>query len=342
MVQDRSGENIGRGISQFGDSVGRGLGDMFERMAKHKEERKKEAQTATSMRMSLKKLDPENSHEYDLMDPYALPGAMQGILGKAQMDADRARQSADAEREKHFKSLREGEEAKRQAEEEQRAAAPGFFSSVSRMAEGQPSVGEMQRFYEGEGTAMPDEKNRPQGRPFDAARDIPRAASESGYNIPPSSLDDVIKAFTKKGGAVPGTVRPVDGLPGYMFGVMGEGGGGSFLPIPQPNTRVEAKDAPKIDGYDILPDSKGNWKYHPKTKDKPAFDISPFDANGDGKLTGAEVQQAMMAAAMSKEGMPYEGMPVGKPGGNGRAAAEAPAPSKGGGLFERFQQWKGK
>lgn len=246
MVQDRSGENYARGIGQFAGAVSDGAGDWFERMAKHKEERKKEAQTATSMRMSLKKLDPDNAHEYDLMDPYALPGAMQGLLGKAQMDADRARQSADAEREKHFKSLREGEEAKRQAEGEQRAAAPGFFASLSRMADDQPGVGEMQRFYEGEGTAMPEESQRPQGRPFNPARDIPRAASESGYNIPPSSLDDIVKAFTKKGGAVPGTVHAVDGLPGYMFGTMSENGGGSFLPVPAPTDPDVDPDGPEI------------------------------------------------------------------------------------------------
>jgi len=284
MVQDRSGENIARGISQFGQSVGSGLGDMFERMAKQKEDRKKEAQTATSMRMSLKKLDPDNAHEYDLMNPYALPGAMQGILGKAQMDADRARQSADAEREKHFKSMREGEEAKRQAAEGQAAAAPGFFGSLSRMAEGQPSVGEMQRSYEGEDGVMPDEKNRPQGRPFDPARDVPRAASESGYNIPPSSLDDVIKAFTKKGGAVPGTVVPVPGRPDLGFGIQSDSGSGSFLPLPKPTVTRQPGTGPMIsEDKNFYWDEKAQtWKSMRQEKVDPLQALT--DAiNGVGK-----------------------------------------------------------
>jgi hypothetical protein len=241
MVQDRSGENIGRGISQFGSAMGDGIGDMFDRMKKEKEKEKEDGKESTKILSTLMHLDPKNADKYKANSLAERRGALEGVMIKSRMDAEEAQRREAAAREKHYEgeAKRRMEEEKRHMEEEKRrgaeegrrqeeerrrgnqeTATPNFFNELSRMREAiTPSNERMEKFYEGEPGVMPREEDRPQPRPFDALRDVPAAAGSTGYNIPPGQFDDLVKAFTppKQGWNLqPGvTITHPDGTTAY-------------------------------------------------------------------------------------------------------------------------------
>jgi hypothetical protein len=171
--------------------------------------------------------------------------------------------------------------------------------------------------------------------------DLIQAGGRTGYNVPVGMLDDVMRA-SQAGREMPGGIdwegiKPREfTTQGGVPGVYGKGGQFQLLSNgPGGAQRVPMADAPKIEGYDLLPTDQGGWRYQRKASEKASVDLSQFDANGDGKLTGDEVAKAIMAASMTKTGLPYEGMTITtKPG-----SAATPAKPDGS-LFDRFKTWR--
>lgn len=223
MVQDRSGENLARGIEQLGS----GLAGFFEALAERKRRVKEEAGVATSLRTTLKKLDADRASEYDTMGVDQLRGAFQALGLRGAMEERQQRLEMLGQQIGKMKADREREEHARVREEK----APAFFATLGRVSDGQPSVTQLQNYYEnGDGTTP-----APVGRWMSPIAAIARSVEETGYvperdntfagimkMLQPEGGDDV-PFFSKDqiGRAIPVLKPDGEPIPGLFQSILG-------------------------------------------------------------------------------------------------------------------------
>jgi hypothetical protein len=328
QVQDRSGDYAlagGRALAAGIEQAGSGIARIFEAMARKKEQEKQEAKLAVSLRKTLKDLDAAQALRegrepapatFDLMGPDDLKGAFEAVGINARLEREAAA----------LEYVKNQIAAQRRAEARARA-----FPGLARR------LGELGQEPENVPSPLSNEEFARRTSPI-TPQGVLAEMGTSGY-VPEglSEFDDIIRAFTPKGGgAMPGTIRSVPGLEGYVFGVQSDTGAGTFLALPKPDGGGRTPQLTEVliggqpSGW--LVNEKGRYLRKPKAEDP--FDFSQFDSNGDGELNEQEAQQANLAAAMKKAGIAYPGLKI--TGGRAGAGAE------GENLFEQFQKWRGK
>lgn len=181
MVQDRSGENLARGIEGFGQGMAR----MLDTLSRKKEQDKQEAKLTVSLRKTLKDLDASqalsegreaNPHIFDNMGPDEVRGTMRGIMVKSQLDKDAAALS-------HYKRMN----ATADREADRAKAFPGFVRAMGQLAQAPESVP----------SPLGNEEFDRRTAPV-TPQSVMRTMGETGYDPGAQNFDDIMRAFTPK------------------------------------------------------------------------------------------------------------------------------------------------
>jgi hypothetical protein len=215
------------GFNAFGDAIG----DALKHRDAEREKMKREAQLANALRRTLDIVDPEGK---DMRATVGLP-QLQGEL--------QARTLKAAELDMALKK-----------------------AQLDQVQAGQRFAGELAQFGPAEEQPMVLNPEELQRRASPGVRGIAGAASRAGYSLGPDELVRMATAMDRMGrrSFTPGTVLPVEGMDGYVYGVQNAEGSGSFLPKPRAGAAggpVGWKDAPEVPGYAKVPGAKGEPKY---------------------------------------------------------------------------------
>jgi len=179
MVQDRSGENVARGIEQFG----RGISRLLEGLAERKERRKKEAQLTDKLRGIADILDEENKDAHKLMGAAQIEGKVEGMFMKSRL----AKEKAALEEHAQNKALVAQQIVKMKNDEAQQSRLAQVFQRLGQMGQDQATVP----------SPLSNET-------FDAATApvtpnvIARLIGEAGGGVPSGAFDDIVRAFVPK------------------------------------------------------------------------------------------------------------------------------------------------
>lgn len=330
------GQSLARGVSGAGHSVGDAIGKYKDREKQKEEELKETRAMAGIMADSL------GMTKSDVLQADA--ATLKGMIsGHFRQNDELSKTLAQEYTKLHTKSLQQQMAMEEMAGQNAANELPFLQRRAELLAPQPPTHEEMQDFYEGPPGGGSDESQRPQPKPA-YSRDIATsmAAAQSGYRPDLKGvIDDLMKESTGTGSVDWEMVKPREfTTPSGARGVYGKGGQFQFIPEATGATkagRVPIGEAPKVEGYDLLPTDQGGWRYARKPGEKAVIDLKLFDANKDGRLTGEEWAKAMLAVSMNAKGMPYDGMPV----GNAPAAAPA-APAAGDSIYDRFKTWRGK
>lgn len=179
MVQNRAGENLGRGIEQFGQGIGR----LFDSMKEEKERLKKEGQLADKMRGIADILDPESKDKHKLMAPGQIEGKVEGLFAQSRM---RKEQAQLAESQSQQKLIAAQIEKMKQADEQQRQLA-NVYSELGKRGqapESVPSPVSNEAFDQATAPVTPSV--------------IAGIIGQQGGGVPSNAFDDIVRAFATK------------------------------------------------------------------------------------------------------------------------------------------------
>lgn len=288
-VQDVSGALIGRGLENLAD-----------RLAAVQDEKKQRARLFKSLQEYAEVTGLATKDETAVMDLESLQGRVEGTIAKRHEEDRTARQAILAEQLQQYV-----------AERNRTGALENF---------GRDLQGTM------EAPLVLSPEARAAHVPQLSRANLMAALSRNPGALAHPQMDNVLGVLARiTGGAehVPGTVRQVEGLPGYVYGVQSPEGSGSFIPT-GPKTAEPPEKAPP--GYQIVKHPKGGWQY--LKMPEGGLDPAEFDANKDGVLSDIEYRDFLMTEKLGA----YPGMKV-KP-----KASAAP----GAGLFQSFEEWKKK
>lgn len=201
------------GVQSLGAGIGGGLQQLAEGIAKRQEESKRLNTAGKASKQFLKAIADQaglDPHAIDAMSAAEAIAQMTGLNAgqhyqKGVLDAQTAAEVIAARREESANLARQ----------------PAFFEEANRLSAPQPPSNEaMGAFYEGPGSEMSAESARPRPAPMMSGLPLVAAAAQrSGYRLPASALDDVLRMAAEGNATVaPPVSFPLEGNQiGYGF-----------------------------------------------------------------------------------------------------------------------------